>query len=116
MHLAVADPVYLGQSHFYPEHAESHVWDRTETHLDLLADLQANYDGWVYACTTPMIKLLLPDAPEGTRMGVWVKRPARGRRPNVRVGYGHEFVLFQQPPGRRGGQAHMARTDVLLAP
>lgn len=41
-----------------------------------------------------------------------MKRNSRGRRPNVRTGYAHEFILFR--PARTGGQAHMSRTDALL--
>lgn len=115
MRLAVCDPVYLGQSRRYPEHPDSGEWDRPETHVDMLHAL-SEYDGWVYACNVPMLRLLLPLCPESVRVGVWAKSRAGGRRPNVRVGYAHEHVLFQQPQERRGGAADMRRTDTLIAP
>ena len=62
-----------------------------------------------------MLSLLLPVAPDGVRVGVWAKTRAGGSRPNVRIGYSFEHVLFQQPPGRRGGVADRRRTDTLVA-
>ena len=64
------------------------------------------------ACATPGLRLLLPHTEQGVRTGTWVKRNPGGRRPYLRVGYAHEFTLFR--PARRGGQAHMSRTDALL--
>lgn len=116
MRLAIADPPYLGQSHRYPEHSEAVIWDDPQTHLDLLDRLQQEYEGWVFACTVPMLALLLPVAPQGTRVGVWAKTRAGGSRPYVRIGYSFEHLLFQQPSGRRGGVADMRRTDTLIAP
>lgn len=99
----------------YSEHPEAATWDDPQAHLDLLRDLQRGYEGWVLACNTAMLALLLPVAPKGTRVGVWAKTRAGGSRPNVRVGYAFEHVLFQQPGARRGGVADMRRTDVLVA-
>ncbi|MFT4233423.1 MAG: hypothetical protein QM607_00210 [Microbacterium sp.] len=70
MDLAIADPPYLGQAHRYPEHPEAAIWGESQTHLDLLARLEEEYEGWVLACTVPMLSLLLPVAPKGTRVGV----------------------------------------------
>lgn len=81
-----------------------------------MAELERDYDGWVIATHTRGLALYLPSAPEGVRTGCWVKSSAGGSRPNTRVGYSHEFVLFQQPSCRRGGKAHMSRRDVLIEP
>lgn len=116
VHLALADPPYLGQSRRYPEHPEAAVWDASQTHLDLMERLEREYDGWVLACSHAMLRLLLPEADDSVRIGVWAKTRAGGSRPNVRIGFAHEHVLFQQPPGRRGGLADMRRTDTLIAP
>lgn len=115
MLFAIADPPYLGQAKRYPEHPEAAIWDEPQTHLNLLHRLEDEYEGWVLACTVPMLTLLLPVALNGTRVGVWAKTRAGGNRPNVRVGYAFEHVLWQQPPGRRGGVADMGPTDLLIA-
>lgn len=114
--LAIADPPYLGQSRHYPEHDEAHVWDDPQAHLDLLTTLIRDYDGWVLACSHRMLRLLLPVAPESVRIGVWAKSRAGGSRPNVRIAFSHEHVLFSQPLGRRSGVADMRRTDTVIAP
>lgn len=116
MRLSIADPPYLGcgVKHYGHQHNDAADYDDPATHLALLRRLVEEFDGWVLACHTPGLSLYLPHVPSGVRTGVWAKPSAGGSRPNVRVGYNHEFVLFQQPPGRRGGRAHMSRTDTLV--
>lgn len=112
MLLAIADPPYLGQARRYPEHPEAAVWDDPQTHLDLLARLEEEYEAWVLACNTGMLRLLLPVASASVRVGVWAKTRAGGSRPNLRIGYAHEHMLWDT--SRRGGLADMRRTDVLI--
>lgn len=95
MLFAIADPPYLGQAKRYPEHPEAAIWDEPQTHLNLLHRLEDEYEGWVLACTVPMLTLLLPLAPKGARVGVWAKTRTGGNRPNVRVGYAFEHVLWK---------------------
>jgi hypothetical protein len=95
--LAYADPVYLGMARRYPEHPESHVWDDPESHRELLATLDAEYDGWAYSLSSTTLQTILPLAPAGVRVAAWVKPFAAFKR-NVRVAYTWEPVLFK--PGR----------------
>ncbi len=116
MRLAIADPPYLGAAvrRYGHQHPEAARWDTEAAHLELLDRLTQEFDGWAYACTTPMARLLLPAAPPGHRLGLWHK-PRSGSYPNTRISYAHELVIFVQPPGRRGGIAHQQRADVLTA-
>ena len=97
MRLAYADPVYLGMSRRYPEHPESHVWDNLDTHAQLLATLDRDYDGWAYSCSATTLRQILTVAPEGIRIGSWNK-PFCAFKRNVRIAYSWEPVLFK--PGR----------------
>lgn len=97
MKLAYADPVYLGCSKLYPEHPESHVWDDPESHRQLMADLERDYDGWAYSLSSTTLQTLLPLAPAGVRVAAWVKPFAAFKR-NVRAAYTWEPVIFR--PGR----------------
>lgn len=116
MRLGIADPPYLGQGSRYYGHLHPHAaaWDEPGTHVDLLRRLEEDFDGWVYACSTPMLRLLLPHTDRAVRTGVWVKTRAGGRRPYSRVGWAHEHVLFRN--ARPGGDAYMGRQDILLCP
>lgn len=97
MKLAYADPVYLGCSKLYPEHPESYIWDDPESHRQLLADLDRDYDGWAYSLSSTTLPILLPLAPAGVRIAAWVK-PFAAFKKNVRCAYTWEPVLFK--PGR----------------
>jgi hypothetical protein len=81
MRFAYADPVYLGCSRLYPEHAESYVWDDPETHRDLVTQLVAGYpDGWAMSLSMPSLRTILPMCPEDARVGSWVKTFCDRRR------------------------------------
>ncbi|GAC1358721.1 MAG: hypothetical protein NVSMB4_18000 [Acidimicrobiales bacterium] len=97
MRLAYADPVYLGCARLYPEHPESHVWDDPESHRQLLADLDRDYEGWAYSLSSTTLQTILPLAPAGVRVAAWVK-PFAAFKKNVRIAYTWEPVLFR--PGR----------------
>lgn len=116
MRLAYADPVYLGQSKRYPEHPESAIFDDPETHRQLLARLDAEYDGWAYSLSAPSLAVLLPLAPP-CRVAAWVK-PFAAFKKNVRIAYTWEPVLFK--PGRDSsklgapvGRDHLAESITL---
>ena len=114
MLLAIADPPYLGVAarHYGHQHRAAADWDNPATHLDLLGRLLSEYDGFALACHTPGLRLYLPHTPPDVRTAVWAK-PTAGGRPQVRVTYAHEWILFRTP--RPGGRAHVALSDVLLA-
>lgn len=93
MKLAYADPVYLGMSKRYPEHPESHIFDDVQTHADLIARLDSDYDGWAYSMSSVSLPHILPHVPDGVRIAAWLKSFA-AFKPNVRIAYTWEPVLF----------------------
>ena len=97
MRFAYADPPYLGCAHLYPEHPQSHLFDDPDTHAGLMVSLDCNYDGWAYSLSSTSLRTLLPLAPEGARIGSWVK-PFAAFKANVRIAYTWEPVIFK--PGR----------------
>lgn len=105
MKLAYADPPYLGMGKklYANHHAEAHIWDDAQTHVDLMARMDAEYDGWALSLTSTSLHILLPKAPDGIRVAAWVK-PWAAFRPNHRVQYTWEPVIFRtaRPKGGRG--------------
>jgi hypothetical protein len=97
-----ADPPYVGCSHLYPEHPDSAVWDDPLEHVSLMHQMDVDYDGWALSLSVPSLRLLLPDAPDGTRIGSWVKPFAAYKR-NLRVAYTWEPVLWKRTAPRRDG-------------
>ena len=102
MRFAYADPPYVGCSGYY-EHPDSALWDDPAEHVALMHAMEAEYDGWALSLSTPSLAVLLPDAPDGTRVGAWVKPFAAFKR-NVRVAYTWEPVLFHRIAPRRDGE------------
>ena len=97
LRLAYADPPYLGQAKLYPEHPEAFRFDDPAEHWSLMCDLDEDYDGWAYSLSSTSLHRLLPLAPSGVRIAVWVKPFAAFKR-NVRIAYTWEPVIFK--PGR----------------
>ncbi len=98
MRLAYADPVYLGMARRYPEHPQSHVWDDPASHAQLMAELDATYDGWALSASSTSLQVLLPLAPPprpGGRLGQAVRGVQAQRPLRLHVGAGH------LPPGPR---------------
>jgi hypothetical protein len=99
---AYADPPYLGCSHLYPEHPDAARWDDPGEHGMLMAELDANYDGWALSLSVPSLTSLLAVAPPGVRIAAWVKPFAAYKR-NVRVAYTWEPVIWKRTAPRRDG-------------
>lgn len=105
LHLAFADPPYLGCCGLYGhEHNDGgglpydgRCWDDWETHELLLDFLASGYDGFAYCMSSPSLRALLPLAREDVRVASWVK-PFAAYKANVRIAYTWEPVLFR--PGR----------------
>ena len=110
MRFAYADPPYVGCSSYY-DHPDSARWDDPAEHVALMHAMEAEYDGWALSLSTPSLAALLPGAPEGTRIGSWVKPFAAFKR-NVRVAYTWEPVLFH----RIAPDATVNRSDVTTWP
>ena len=99
MRFAYADPPYLGCCRLYGHHHRQPYgcWDYPGTHQQLIAGLNANYDGWAFSASSTSLQELLPLAPPGIRVAAWVKPFAAYKR-NVRAAYTWEPVIFK--PGR----------------
>lgn len=95
MKLAYADPPYLGCAALYRDHPDAQRWDDIGEHKRLLASLDRDYSGWVYSMSSVSLSAIIPVAPDGVRIGAWVKSFAAFKR-NVRVAYTWEPVLFRQ--------------------
>ena len=120
MKLCIADPPYLGKAEmFYGEkkranmneggniaktfkadiHPDAHIWDRPETHENMVDELVANYDGWAIAMLPVNLFHYIQWVPSSTRIAVW-------HDPNVMPTGSHprrrwEAVLVSVPIGRK---------------
>jgi DNA-binding transcriptional LysR family regulator len=103
LHLAYADPPYLGQSKLYPEHPDADVWDNPEAHINLMRNMHASFDGWALSASAPSLAAILAGAPAGARVAAWVKPFAAYKR-NVRVAYTWEPVIWCRVAPRRDGE------------
>jgi hypothetical protein len=89
---AYADPPYPGQAerHYSAEDLCAEV-----DHADLIGDLEANYpDGWALSTSSTSLQYVLSVAPEGVRVGAWVK-PFCSWKFNVNPAYAWEPVIFK---------------------
>jgi len=99
MRLAYADPPYLGCGHMYTDtpQAALRTYDNPDAWADLIQRLDTEYDGWALSMTSGNLHDILPLAPREVRIAAWVK-PFAAFKPNVRIAYTWEPVLFK--PGR----------------
>jgi hypothetical protein len=99
MKIGYADPPYPGQSHLYRNHPD---YAGEVDHAELLAGLDATYDGWVLHTSSPALSGVLALAAAqgiaGFRIMAWVKPFAAFKR-NVSVAYAWEPVLIK--PARK---------------
>ena len=96
MRLAYADPPYIGKAWRYDD-PRSARWDGPAAHIELLAELDRDFDGWAMSCLSTSLRVLLPEAPVRSRVAAWTKPWCAFRR-NVRIAYSWEPVIFA--PGR----------------
>jgi hypothetical protein len=101
LRFAYADPPYVGCSNLY-EHPDAAMWDDPLEHVSLMHQMDVDYDGWALSLSVPSLDALLRDAPNGVRVGCWVKPFAAFKR-NVRVAYTWEPVLWKRTAPRRDG-------------
>ena len=98
LRLAYADPPYPGLSRkYYAGHPD---YAGEVDHVDLIASLSAEYDGWALSTSAAALPMVLPLCPPGVRVAAWHRgeRPTRSRGPlNA-----WEPVLFA------GGRLHVA--------
>ena len=99
-----ADPPYPGQAR---KHYAADPLCAEVDHADLISSLVREYpDGWALSTSTTALKAVLAVAPDGVRIGAWVK-PFCSFKPNVNPAYSWEPVLFM------GGRKR-PRTDLTI--
>jgi hypothetical protein len=108
-----ADPPYVGCSGRY-DHPDAARWDNPAEHVALIAELDAEYDGWALSCSTPSSRTLWAAAPERARLGAWTK-PFAAYKANVRIAYAWEPVIFAPGRDRSADGAPVGR-DFLAEP
>lgn len=120
MKLAIADPPYLGYADMWygsgeglqpsgpgniapPKQADRHpdakLWDDPAQHRDLVAKLEANYDGWAIAMAATNVRAYSAWLPSDARFAIWhdpAKMP-NNQHPRRR----YEVVAIWVPEGRR---------------
>jgi hypothetical protein len=94
MRLAYADPPYLGCAHRYPEHPNAGIWNNPDTHAECIAALDREFDAWAFSLSGPSLHSILPLAPAGVRVAVWVKPFASFKR-GVDPAYTWEPVIYR---------------------
>ncbi len=137
MRLAIADPPYLGRAALWyggkgrskqgtagraagrgdlaPEfHPDAARWDDPQAHIDLMAQLDVDYDGWAMAASAKTLDTLAPGIPEQARIAVW--HVTNAIPDGARVHCRWEAVIFKQPRSRRARATGMPVDDVLSAP
>lgn len=70
MRLAYADPPYPGRAHLYMGHPD---YAGEVDHVELIARLIANYDGWGLSTSAAALRDLLPLCPPEARVLAWTK-------------------------------------------
>jgi hypothetical protein len=130
MKLCIADPPYLGRARRWygpggcgdgggrnqaDNHPEAHLWDKPETHQNLVKQLEDNYDGWAIAMSVHSLSTYLDvietDSRNGIRVCVWNK-PSAITSGN-RITNHWEPVIVRVPKDRRGWQDGERMKDVL---
>jgi hypothetical protein len=97
MRYAFADPPYPGCAHYYEENSEV-------DYAELIAGLNAHYDGWALCLGSVNLYDVLPLCPPDVRVCAWVKTFA-AFKPNVNPAYAWEPVII------RGARAKRERTE-----
>ena len=106
MRFAYADPPYPGQARRHYAHDPKCA---EVDHEDLISSLVRDYpDGWALSTSTPALKDVLSVAPEGVRVGAWVK-PFCSFKPGVNPAYAWEPVLYMG--GRKRGRSELTVRD-----
>lgn len=126
MKLAIADPPYLGRARrWYGDgrghgsgrgkadfHEQAHLWDKAAMHHDLLAHLEADYDGWVIAASERSLPVYVPLLSRDMRVGVWVK--TNGIPSGSRIRSTWEPVIYRVPDELKTYRSGMSVDDTLI--
>jgi hypothetical protein len=86
-----ADPPYLGcAAKLYGDP----TYDDPGAHVALMERMDAEADAWALSLHEPSLRVLLPLAPDGVRVGAWVK-PFASFKPGVDPAYTWEPVIYR---------------------
>jgi len=113
MRLAIADPPYLGRAnrwygtgrgssgglHKADNHPRARDWDKPEKHLEMIVDLERDFDGWAVAASPDSLPLYLGAAPDA-RVMIWHRRNAPVSGSRIKSAW--EPVIVRIPAGRSG--------------
>lgn len=125
MRLAIADPPYLGRAaRWYSSAGRAHgrgagvadhhphaaEWDRPGRHLQLVRDLDRDYDGWAIAAAAQTMHVYAAACPDA-RVMVWHRENALPSGSRVRNVW--EPVFLRIPAGREGYSSGLSVSDVL---
>jgi hypothetical protein len=94
---AYADPPYLGQgaSRYGHLHPDAAVWDDPATHTALVERLEVEYpDGWAISLT-PQPEAVMAYVGPGRELAVWHRRGWMTSRPQMRISFCFELVLYR---------------------
>jgi hypothetical protein len=131
MKLAIADPPYLGRANRWygdgcgdgngigraDNHPEAKKWDNPQTHIDLVKQLEENYDGWAIALTvhslSTYMQVVETDSRNGIRVMAWIKTAAVPS--GSRIATSWEPVIVRVPKERKGWKSGTRMKDYLIA-
>lgn len=141
MRLAIADPPYLGRAALWyggkgrskrpkdgcwkraagrpedaPEyHPDAYLWDDPEQHADLMARMEADFDGWAMAASGKSLGALYPCIDQiGARVAIWHVTNAIPDGARVRNVW--EAVVYRVPTARRAVGTGYRVPDLMPAP
>lgn len=89
--IGYADPPYPGCAKYYVDHPD---YGGEVDHAELIARLDAEFDGWLLHTSSPALWDILPLVPKDARLMAWVKPFAAFKR-NVSVAYAWEPVIVK---------------------
>lgn len=114
LRFAYADPPYPGCAKQHYAKDPSGIVAAEVNHAELIERLMT-FDSWALSTHTPALRSLLPLCPENARVAAWTK-PFCAFKPNVRVAYAWEPVIFWGARPKRDKQQWTARDYVSAMP
>jgi len=94
-------------------HPLAHEWDQPERHAQMVASIEADYDGWAITMNPGNLAQYLAWVTKPIRVAVWVKPDAMPH--NSRPIRSWEPVLLHVPEGRRRANGRLPIRDYLIA-
>jgi hypothetical protein len=134
MKLAIADPPYLGRAERWygvdgcgnghgigkaDEHPEAAIWDDPQAHIDLVRQLEVEFDGWAIALSVHSLSTYMQaihtDSRNGIRVMSWIK-PSSVPSGN-RIASTWEPVIVKVPAERRShGKGRSMKDHLVVNP